>query len=111
MKWEDREVEYGNCYAAVHAWKEALFYLETVNPKPKKFEDYQKSLKTAEEDLDQRYKDRRFAADRAINIADWLKAKEELQILIALVPDRDDDRYREASAKLVDVEKRMNGKK
>lgn len=111
MKWEDREVEYGNCYAAVHAWKEALFYLETVNPKPKKFEEYQKNLKTAEEDLEQRYKDRRFAADRAINIADWLKAKEELQILIALVPDRDDDRYREASAKLVDVEKRMNGKK
>ena len=111
MKWEDREVEYGNCYAAVRAWKEALFYLETVNPKPKKFEDYQKNLKTAEEDLEQRYKDRRFAADRAINIADWLKAKEELQILIALVPDRDDDRYREASAKLVDVEKRMNGKK
>ena len=111
MKWEDREVEYGNCYAAVHAWKEAIFYLETVNPKPKKFEEYQKNLKTAEEDLDQRYKDRRFAADRAINIADWLKAKEELQILIALVPDRDDDRYREASAKLIDVEKRMNGKK
>ena len=111
MKWEDCEVEYGNCYAAVHAWKEAIFYLETVNPKPKKFEEYQKNLKTAEEDLDQRYKDRRFAADRAINIADWLKAKEELQILIALVPDRDDDRYREASAKLIDVEKRMNGKK
>lgn len=111
MKWEDREVEYGNCYAAVHAWKEALFYLETVNPKPKRFEEYQKSLKTAEDDLEQRYKDRRFAADRAINIADWIKAKEELQILIALVPDRDDDRYREAAAKLIDVEKRMNGKK
>lgn len=111
MKWEDREVEYGNCYAAVRAWKEAIFYLETVNPKPKKFEEYQKGLKTAEEDLEQRYKDRRFAADRAINIADWLKAKKELQILIALVPDRDDDRYREASAKLIDVEKRMNGKK
>jgi len=110
MKWEDREVEYGNCYAAVHAWKEALFYLETVNPKPKEFEKYQKCLKDAEEDLDQRYKDHRFAADRAINIADWLKAKEELQILIALVPDREDDRYREASAKLLDVEKRMNGK-
>ena len=111
MKWEDREVEYGNCYAAVHAWKEAIFYLETVNPKPKQFEEYQKNLKAAQEDLDQRYKDRRFAADRAINIADWLKAKEELQVLIALVPDREDDRYREAAAKLIDVEKRMNGKK
>ena len=111
VKWEDREVEYGNRFAAVHAWKEALFYLETVNPKPEKFEEYQKSLRIAEADLDQCYKDRRFAADRAINIADWTKAKEELQVLITLVPDRDDDRYREAAAKLMDVEKRMNGKK
>lgn len=111
VKWEDREVEYGNRYAAVHAWKEALFYLETVNPKPEKFEEYQKSLRTAEAELDQCYKDRRFAADRAINIADWGKAKEELQVLIALIPDRDDDRYREAAAKLMDVEKRTNGNK
>ena len=111
MKWEDRDVEYGNCAAAVHAWKEAIFYLDTVNPKPKNFEDYQKKLKAAEEELDVRFKDHRFAADRAINIADWLKAKEELQILIAMVPDREDDRYREAAAKLMDVEKRMNGKK
>ena len=110
-KWADREVEYGNVYAAVHAWKEALFYLETVNPKPPEFDEYRQALKTAEADLDGRYKDRRFAADRAINIADWATAKSELQVLIALVPDRDDDRYREAAAKLMDVEKRMNGKK
>ena len=110
-KWEDREVEYGNCFAAVRAWKEALFYLETVNPKPEQFESYRKSLATAEADLERRYRDRRFAADRAINIADWETAKSELQVLIALVPDRDDDRYREAAAKLVDVEKRLGAKK
>lgn len=111
MRWEDREVEYGNCSAAVRAWREALFYLETVNPKPPQFEDYRKSLRTAEEELERRYRDHRFAADRAINIADWQTAKDELRILIALVPDRDDDRYREASAKLMDVEKRASDRK
>lgn len=108
MRWEDREVEYGNCAAAVRAWKEAIFYLETVNPKPPQFENYRKLLKTAEDELERRYRDHRFAADRAINLADWQTAKNELRVLIALVPDRDDDRYREASAKLMDVEKRMN---
>ena len=111
MKWNDREVEYGNCHAAVHAWKEAIFYLETVNPKPDCFEEYSKSLRAAEEELSRRYTEHRFAADRAINIADWQTAQAELRILIALVPDRDDDRYREASAKLVDVEKRRKAKK
>ena len=111
MKWEDREVEYGNLFASVHAWKEALFYLETVNPKPPKFDEWAKALKTAEAELAQRFSDHRFAADRAINIADWVTAKEELQILIALVPDRDDDRYRETAAKLMDVENRMKGGK
>lgn len=111
MKWGDREVEYGNRFAAVRAWREAIFYLETVNPKPDVYEGYRKSLRTAEEELEGRYREHRFVADRAINTADWEKAKEELRVLIALVPDREDDRYREASAKLMDVERRMNGKK
>ena len=29
-KWDDREVEYGNLSAAVKAYKDALFYLETI---------------------------------------------------------------------------------
>ena len=65
------------------------------------------ALTAAERELDARYRDQRFKADRAINLSDWETAKNELRILCEMVPDRDDDRYREASGKLVDVEKRM----
>ena len=107
VKWEDREVEYGNLHAAIAAWREAMFYLETINPKPEEYAAYREAKEKAEQELENRYKDQRFKADRAINLADWETARTELQVLSALVPDREDDRNREATAKLVDVEKRL----
>ena len=110
MKWEDREVEFGNLAASIVAYKEALFYLETVDPKPNVYEIYKAALEMAEKELTARYEEQRFKVDRAINMKDWIAAKEELAILCEIVPDREDERYREAAAKLVDVEKRL-GKK
>ena len=106
-KWEDRDVQHGNLFAAATAYREALFYLETVNPKPANATVAREGLKTAETELDKRYRDQRFLADRAINLGQWENAQRELQVLLEMVPDRSDDRHREASAKLVDVEKRM----
>ena len=106
-KWEDKDVQHGNLFGAVAAFKEALFYLETVNPKPECAEAARKGLKDSQEELDRRYKDQRFLADRAINLGDWDTARKELSILVEMVPERTDDRNREATAKLVDVEKRL----
>lgn len=106
-KWEERDVEYGNLNASVKAYREAVFYLETVSPKPEDYAALKEKLATAESELDRRYKDQRFNADRAINLGDWEVAAGELRILCQLVPDKDDDRYAEASAKLVDVESRL----
>ena len=106
-KWEDRDVEYGNLHAAISAWREAMFYLETVNPKPAEFETYRTQKERAEAELSPRYSDQRFRADKAINLGDWATAAAELKVLCELVPDRDDERYRETAAKLVDVEKRL----
>ena len=58
-------------------------------------------------ELDARYTEERFLADRAINLSQWENAKRELMILLEMIPDRKDDRHREATAKLLDVEKRM----
>ncbi len=107
MKWDDREVEYGNIHAAICAYRKAIAYLDTVNPKPNEFSDYRTALEAAEKLLNERYADQRFRADQAIKLNDWETAKRELLVLCELVPDRDDDRYREASAKLIDVEKRL----
>jgi hypothetical protein len=106
-KWEDRDVQYGNLFGAVAAFKEAIFYLETVNPKPPCAEEAHSALERAETELDKRYRDQRFLADRAINLQRWDVAQKELGILLEMVPERGDDRHREATAKLIDVEKRM----
>ena len=110
-KWEDREVQHGNLFGAVSAFKEAIFYLETIDPKPDCVQDARRGLEEARKELDRRYGDQRFLADRAINLGQWDVAQRELSVLIEMVPDRGDDRNREASAKLIDVEKRMKGGK
>jgi hypothetical protein len=58
-------------------------------------------------ELDRRYKDQRFEADRAVNMGDWEAAKEALRKLCELVPDIRDPRHEEAAAKLVDIENRI----
>lgn len=106
-KWEERDVQYGNLSAALAAYKEAVFYLETVNPKP---EDYGTLVARRDEvaaELEKRYRDQRFLADRAINLGDWVTAQRELRVLCDLVPDPKDPRHAEASSKLLDVEGRI----
>ena len=108
-KWEDREVQHGNLYGAVKAYEETLFYLETVNPKPPCADEARRGLAAARQDLDARYANQRFLANRAINLQQWEEAQRQLLVLLELIPDRTDDRNREASAKLIDVEKRLKG--
>lgn len=108
-KWEDRDIHRGNLSAAIRAFREAGFYLETVNPKPDCAEEAKQGLAQAVAELDRRYADQRFLADRAINLSQWADAQRELGALLELVPERSDERNREATAKLLDVEKRLKG--
>ena len=110
-KWEDRDVQHGNLFAAVSAYREAIFYLETVDPKPDCITEARRGLEETTKELERRYGDQRFLADRAINLGQWETAQRELAVLLEMIPDRDDARNREASAKLIDVEKRMKGGK
>ena len=110
-KWNDRDVQHGNLFGACTAYQEAIFYLETVNPKPDCIQAARQGLDESRKELDQRYRDQRFLADRAINLGQWEVARKELSVLAEMVPDRNDDRHREAEAKLLDVEKRMKGAK
>jgi len=107
-KWEDREVEYGNLSASIKAYREAVFYLETVNPKPDGYSELKGKLAQAEAELDRRYKDQRFRAEKAINLGNWEVARLELRTLCDLVPDASDQRHADAKAKLVDVEDRLS---
>ncbi len=106
-KWDEREVEYGNLSAAVKAYREAVFYLETINPKPEGYALLKEKLGRTEDELKKRYENQRFLADKAINLSDWDSALMELRILCSMVPEKDDPRHAEANARLVDVENRI----
>lgn len=106
-KWEERDVQYGNVSAALSAYDEALFYLETVNPKPEFYGELANRQREVKAELEKRYRDQRFLADRAINLADWKTALHELRILCEMVPNPKDPRHSEANGKLLDVESRM----
>ena len=107
VKWDEREVRFGNLSEACAAYKEAIYYLETVNPKPSSYAALKEKFAMAEKELEMRYRRQRADADRSIKLRQWSQAREDLRILCDLVPDKNDARHVEANAKLVDVEKRM----
>ena len=106
-KWEERDVNYGNLAAALKLYDEAVMDLETVNPKPEDYGELIAKRDIVRAELDRRYRDQRFEADRAVNMGDWERARSELRILCEMIPDHQDTRHAEASAKLVDVENRL----
>ena len=108
--FDERGIDYGNTYLAIKRFKEAAFYLDTVDPKPDFYGDIVTGLSKAEEELNKGYEEQRFLADRAINLKDWNTAARELRILREMIPDRDDERYIEAGRKLLDVENRLKAK-
>ena len=106
-KFEEREVKYGNIFDAIRSYQEAVFYLDTVNPKPDFYAEIIDGFEAAQEELDKRYKEQSFRADRACNLSDWPAAARELKILCEIIPDRADARHKEATRKLIDVETRL----
>lgn len=106
-KWEERDVQFGNVAAALAAYREAMFYLETVNPKPADYGVLAARCREVEKELERRCADRRFLADRAISLQDWKTAAHELRVLCEIAPDVADPRHAEAAAKLLDVEARL----
>ena len=106
-KWEERDVNHGNLAAALKLYDEAIMDLETVNPKPRDYGDLVTKRNMAREELERRYRDQRFEADRAVNLGDWPAALKELRILCEMIPDDRDPRHAEAAAKLMDVEGRI----
>ena len=108
--YEQRAIAHGNLFAATKTCKEAIFYLETVEPKPEFFAELLATGKDAEEELQRRYEEQRFKADRAINLKEWGAAAEALRTLRELVPDEGDPRNADATRTLLDVERRLGSR-
>jgi len=105
--YAEMNVKYGNLYKSIKSYKEAVFYLETVDPKPDFYGTLVDKVTECEEELKKRYQNQRFKADRAINLKEWSTAVKELKILREMIPDRSDPRHNEAVNTLIDVENRL----
>ena len=103
----ERDIQPGNLHEAGAKFRECLNLLETVDPKPEFHDDALQGRREAERLLDERYTDLNFAADRAIKMRDWAQAADSLRELMRLIPDRSDDRNRDAERRLLDVEYRL----
>jgi hypothetical protein len=106
-RYAERDVRYGNLATAITQFKEAMLYLETIEPKPAMFHRASGLLESAQIEQTARYEDYLFRSDRAIRLQDWEEAAKYLRILSELVPDRSDPRYEKISAKLLNVEQHL----
>lgn len=106
-KFDERDVRFGNLYDSLRSYQEAVFYLDTVNPKPDFYQEIINGFEVVEGELEKRYEEHRFQANRAINLQEWPDAARELKILREIIPEPTDSRHKEASQKLLDVEARL----
>jgi hypothetical protein len=105
--YDERQIEYGNLSRAIKALTEADWYLETVSPKPDFYNDILATREVCRTELDERYVEQNYRAERAMKLGDWDAAATELRVLCELIPDRADDRHKDARKKLLEVEARL----
>jgi hypothetical protein len=109
--YAERLIATGNLSAAIRSFKEAAWYLETVEEKPDFYSDILASRAECEVDLNQRYEEQNFRAERAIRLREWESAASELRVLLDLIPDRENPKHAEARKKLVEVDARLESLK
>jgi hypothetical protein len=105
--YDEREIKYGNLASAIRSYREAEWYLETVEPKPDFYQDVISGMSQCKEEMQKRYDDLNFRAELAIRQRMWEDAAANLRIICETIPERDDARHAEARKKLLDVESRI----
>lgn len=109
--YDEREVRYENLSAAIRAFREVEGDLETIEPKPDFYGEAVSRRSDCERELQKRYDDVWFMAERAVKLRDWKESARHLRIIIEMIPDRSDERNQNAYKKLVDVERHLGAEK
>jgi hypothetical protein len=102
--YDEREVRYENLWNAIRSFREAEWYLETVDKKPDFYPDVVHQSSVCVKELDRRYEDTNFRAQKAIRLRDWNQAAKELRIICEMIPSREDKRHAQARRDLLDAE-------
>ncbi|MFA6562119.1 MAG: FHA domain-containing protein [Verrucomicrobiia bacterium] len=102
--FDQRDVADANLYNAIKAFQLVQIDLEIIEPKPANYTAAVQSEATAKDMLKERINNLRFIAEQAIKLGEWAKAQTCLSEILARVPDREDERYKEADRKLIGVQ-------
>lgn len=105
--YDGKEIRHENLTLAIKAFKEVEADLETVEPKPDFYAEAVQKRSDCERELQEKYENIMFLAERAIKLRDWKEAARHLQIIRQIVPDRTDERNKTAFKKLLDVERHL----
>ena len=109
--WDEREVRNENLYNAIRAYKECEWYLETIQPKPAFLAEATTAKAECTRELQRRFDDLWFLAERSVKLREWKEADRQLKIICEMIPDRSDERNRTASQNLVEVERHLTTEK
>lgn len=105
--FDEKEVNFGKLYKAMKSFEAADTLLETIDPKPDFYPDILAGRTDTKKQLQERYDDRAFRAEKSIKIGDWQEASKNLRVILESIPEREDDRYKQAQIKLLDVERHL----
>lgn len=104
--WDQRDLDDEKLYLALAAYKLGCSYLETLNPKPDFARELNQGRQAAEALLTERYEAVIFTIDQALNTQRYADAATALRKILRMIPDREDERNRQATDKLLQIENR-----
>ncbi len=105
--FEQRDVADANLYDAIKAFQLVQINLEIIEPKPPNYVMAVQNEAIAKDMLDEKIKNLRFIAEQAMRLSEWAKAQPALSEIMARIPDREDERYKEADRKLIGVQRHL----
>ncbi len=111
LAWDERDLAEDKLHTAVRAYMEGLQLLRTLNPKPDFALELTRGLKTAEAELEQRYKDLNFNVQQALQTKQYANAQANLQAILRMIPDREDRRNIDATEQLLSVESMLKNRR
>ena len=111
-RWAERgETNYEKFDEALKKYQESLYYLETVNPKPANYRETCELCEMVKQEIERVYKQLHSSYAKYYHMEKWELARKELQDILTLVPDSNDERYREAQSQLLELESRIKSRR
>lgn len=108
--YDQKSVKAENLFNAIKAFDEAIWYLDSVDPKPELYKNAIQGKQAAADALNEQIKDHQFLAQRAKQLKDWRTMALQYRQLLEKLPDENDKRYKDAQVGLLDAERSLRPK-